>query len=150
MKTLVWSILALSIWAGSCFHRPTPKWQMFIDDLFNYICQVESGGNRFAWNRSEDAVGIAQIRRCVVDDVNRILGRQEFTYGDRWDPCKSRRMFRVYIIHYTDRYTRLTGKPATVGVAARIWNGGPDGWKKKVTDEYVKKLEQTLKANGVL
>jgi hypothetical protein len=28
--------------------------------------------------------------------------------------------------------------------AARIWNGGPNGWKKKATDSYWQKVARAL------
>ena len=45
-------------------------------DIMNAIIQVESRGNPKAHAQGEDAVGILQIRKCMVDDVNRILKRQ--------------------------------------------------------------------------
>ena len=34
---------------------------------------VESSYNNLAYNVSEDAVGCLQIRKCMVNDINRIL-----------------------------------------------------------------------------
>jgi hypothetical protein len=42
--------------------------------LLAAIIQVESSGNPRAYNQREDAVGILQIRRILVDDLNRIYG----------------------------------------------------------------------------
>ena len=33
----------------------------------------------------------------------------------------------------------------TYEVYARIWNGGPDGWKKRSTLKYWKKVKKELK-----
>ena len=48
----------------------------------------ESGNNDSAHAVGEDAVGCLQIRKTMVDDVNRILKRQgkelRFIYDDRW------------------------------------------------------------------
>ena len=44
--------------------------------LLSAIIHVESSNNDSAYNAYEDAVGCLQIRKCMVDDVNRILRRQ--------------------------------------------------------------------------
>ncbi|HQG06785.1 MAG TPA: hypothetical protein PLX18_11665 [Anaerohalosphaeraceae bacterium] len=43
--------------------------------------------------------------------------------------------------HYGKRYKRITGKPATLEILARIHNGGPDGWKKISTAAYAAKVK---------
>ena len=72
--------------------------------LLSAIIHVESSGRDSAYHKGEDAVGCLQIRRCMVDDVNRILLRQKsdvhFTYDDRWMRSKSIKMFEVYCKHY--------------------------------------------------
>ena len=40
--------------------------------LLSALIMVESSNNDSAYNASEDAVGCLQIRKCMVDDVNRI------------------------------------------------------------------------------
>ena len=56
--------------------------------LLSAIMLVESSNNDSAYNSYEDAVGCLQIRKCMVNDVNRILRRQKsdlrFSYDDRW------------------------------------------------------------------
>jgi len=56
--------------------------------LISAMMFVESSYNDSAYNSYEDAVGCLQIRKCMVDDVNRILRRQKselrFSYDDRW------------------------------------------------------------------
>ena len=46
-------------------------------DILSAIIYVESKGNPQAYAPGEDAVGILQIRKCMVDDVNRILKRKK-------------------------------------------------------------------------
>ena len=68
--------------------------------LLSAIMYVESSYNDSAYNAYEDAVGCLQIRKCMVNDVNRILKRQKsdlrFTYDDRWLRNKSIKIFDVY------------------------------------------------------
>jgi hypothetical protein len=89
------------------------------------------------------AIGAYQLWKIYVDDVNRIYNT-DFEYEDRWDAAKSREMVRLYLIHYGKRYTRLTGKPCTLEVLARIHNGGPNGFKKDATKKYWQKVKKEL------
>lgn len=112
--------------------------QLQLTQLEAAIIQVESGGNQSAVGDGGKAVGILQIHKCMVDDVNRILGRQEFTYDDRTCPHASIRMFRIYTNHYS--------YGCTDEIKARRWNGGPKGELKKATDSYWIKVKQQIKA----
>jgi hypothetical protein len=107
--------------------------------LLSAIMHVESRNNDSAYNVSEDAVGCLQIRRCMVDDVNRILRRQKsdlrFSYDDRWLRDKSIKIFDIYCKHYG-----LT----TAEEIARCWNGGPRGMNKPLTATYWRKVQENL------
>ena len=107
--------------------------------LLSAIIHVESSNNDSAYNAREDAVGCLQIRKCMVDDVNRILRRQQsdirFSYSDRWLRNKSIQMFDIYCKHYG-----LT----TAEEIARCWNGGPRGMQNEVTSGYWKKVQKNL------
>ena len=107
--------------------------------LLSAIMYVESSYNDSAYNSREDAVGCLQIRKTMVDDVNRILRRQKsdlrFTYDDRWSRNKSIKMFDIYCKHYG-----LT----TAEEIARCWNGGPRGMNYQSTSAYWKKVQKGL------
>jgi hypothetical protein len=107
--------------------------------LLSALMFVESGNNDSAHAISEDAVGCLQIRKTMVDDVNRILKRQKkdyrFTYDDRWLRNKSIQMFDIYCKHYG-----LT----TAEEIARCWNGGPRGMDKEATSYYWEKVQDHL------
>ena len=115
--------------------------------LLDAIAIVESNNNPDAegdFRRDVPmAIGAYQLWKIYVDDVNRIYG-SEFSYDDRWDAAKSREMVRLYLIHYGKRYSRLTGKPCTLEVLARIHNGGPNGFKKEATKKYWSKVKKEL------
>jgi hypothetical protein len=114
-------------------------------DLINAICMVESSGIDSAYNAKEDAVGILQIRQCMVNDVNRILGRRGidslYSMEDRWCPEKSLQMFNIFISHYN-----LT-EPEEI---ARCWNGGPRGMSYTYTEPYWDKVLSYLNDTQVL
>ena len=58
----------------SNINKETPDWTGTTQgDLISAIIHVESSNNDSAYCASEDAVGCLQIRKCMVDDVNRIL-----------------------------------------------------------------------------
>jgi len=107
--------------------------------LLSAIMFVESSYNDSAYNSYEDAVGCLQIRKCMVNDVNRILRRQKldlrFSYDDRWLRNKSIKMFDIYCKHYG-----LT----TAEQIARCWNGGPRGMQNDMTAGYWKKVKNQL------
>ena len=104
--------------------------------LLSAIMFVESSYNDSAYNAYEDAVGCLQIRKCMVDDVNRILKRQKsllrFTYNSRWYRDSSIQMFEIYCNHY-----RLV----TAEEIARCWNGGPRGIDNPATVGYWEKVK---------
>ena len=82
------------------------------------------------------AAGPYQIHRIYVDDLNRILGHKAFTYDDRRDFKKSRRMTYLYCRYY--------GKGLPPIEAARNHQGGPYGYKKQSTLNYKAKLIKAL------
>ena len=110
--------------------------------LWRAVCQVESGGRVNAIGDGGNAVGIAQIWKVCVDDVNRIIGRTEYTYDDRLSAARSKEMFLIYTRHYC----RAAGG-WTAERAARIWNGGPRGYQKTATAGYWQKVERAM-SNG--
>ena len=88
------------------------------------IGMVESNYNPKAYNASEDAVGILQIRPIYVRDVNRILGERRYSLADRWDAKKSIEMTGIYLKYYTKVYG-LKSLPEII--VLHRW--GPNGWK---------------------
>ena len=126
----------------------TLQWESEIFD-YNYINNsahllsalmfVESSYDDSAYNANEDAVGCLQIRKCMVNDVNRILRKQRseirYNYDDRWVRYKSVQMFKIYC-----RYYNLN----TAEEIARCWNGGPSGMKNEMTVGYWEKVSNKL------
>lgn len=108
--------------------------------LIPLLIQVESSGNPNAIGDGGKAVGCLQIHPVVVEDVNRIY-QTKYTEKDRLNKAKSMSICRLYLKYYGTRYQLNTGKKADIEVLARIWNGGPDGWKKQSTVKYWKKAK---------
>jgi len=111
--------------------------------LLSSIMYVESSYNDSAYNKSEDAVGCLQIRKCMVDDVNRILKHKglytRYEYRDRWERNLSVEMFDIYCDHY-NLYSAEE--------IARCWNGGPRGVNNPATVGYWNKVEKQIKENS--
>ena len=109
------------------------------NEIISALMYVESSNNDSAYNANEDAVGCLQIRKTMVNDVNRILRKRKspvrFTYEDRWCRYKSINMFKVYCKHYN-----LT----TAEEIARCWNGGPRGIDNPITLKYWKKVKNKI------
>tara|TARA_Y100001963_G_C6717970_1_gene417691 strand:+ start:740 stop:1270 length:531 start_codon:yes stop_codon:yes gene_type:complete len=108
-------------------------------DILSAIIFVESCNNDSAYRANEDAVGCLQIRKCMVDDINRILKRRKsplrFTYNSRWSRDSSIQMFEIYCNHY---------KLTTAEEIARCWNGGPRGINNPATVNYWEKVKDEI------
>lgn len=103
--------------------------------------QVESAGRCDAVGDAGKSLGALQIQRAVVVDVNETFGT---TY--RWTDCHDRDKARAICVLYLRIYCtedRLGHEP-TFEDAARIHNGGPNGWRKPATKSYWRKVEAKL------
>jgi len=114
-----------------------------IETLIAALIVVESSGNDFVVGDSGKAVGCLQIHACVIADVNRVYGT---TY--QWpESCYSREtskeICRMYLKHYCT--AKRIGRTPTMEDMSRAWNGGPNGWKKKATEKYWKKVSVEIR-----
>ncbi len=85
------------------------------------------------------AVGAYQIHKIYVDDVNRIVGENIYSYNDRCDKNVSREMVGLYIRYYGFKFCgdpRDGNEGPSYEVLARIHNGGPRGYLKESTKAY--------------
>ncbi len=116
--------------------------------LWRAIVAVESRGNARAYNPRDGATGIAQIRTVCLTDVNRIARQRgmdvRFATSHRLDPGAARRIWALYLDYYGDQYAKVTGCRPTAEVYARIWNGGPDGWRKGTTRSYWQRVRAAM------
>jgi len=122
--------------------------------LLAAIMMVESGGEIDQANARGDfvngvprSIGALQIQKAVVDDCLRVYPGCGFTYEDRTNIKKSKSIARHYLVYWGNKYQERTGKPATVEVLARIWNGGPRGYEKQATLKYWEKIKKELGTN---
>ena len=89
-----------------------------------------------------------QITRICVRDANRIAALSgsavRRAWADRLDPRRSEKLVVAHLSYWGAVYTRRTGRIPTAETYARIWNGGPDGWRKPTTAAYWRKVRVKL------
>lgn len=118
--------------------------------LLDAIMQVESKGKADAIGDNGEAVGAYQLHRIYVNEVNRILyitsknkkAIDTYGYSDRLDKAKSRSMTLIYLTYWAE-YHKLTD----LVLIARLHNSGPNGYKKKCSIGYGKKIKKLLDKN---
>jgi len=132
-------IIAITVF--SLFSPLQPGQCRELTGLFLAIEAVESGGNPSLIGADGER-GLYQIRPIFVDDINRILGESRFSYEDRLSKSRSEKMMLIYWQHYATE--RRLGRSSTFSDLARIFNGGPDGHKKKATKKYWLKVKKEM------
>ena len=121
-------ILALAAPLGTTNH----------DALIDAVHMVESSGRTGPiLGDGGAALGPLQIHRACWQDAN-LPGR----YADCADLEYSKRVFRAYMARSAT--ARRLGRPVTDQDRARIWNGGPNGYKKRATINYWTKVQKEL------
>ena len=135
-------VLVLTVLLAGCFTVVAKT--SFIDALI----QVESGGNVDAKGDNGKSLGCLQIRQCVVDDVNKHYPKyyrdRLYVHYDAFCKDKALEMCWLYLKYWCGVYQKKTGKKPTFEICARIWNGGPNGWKKKSTLKYWLKVKKQM------
>tara|TARA_Y100000004_G_scaffold196755_1_gene267923 strand:+ start:4944 stop:5294 length:351 start_codon:yes stop_codon:yes gene_type:complete len=111
--------------------------------LIYALITVESSGNDTAVGDYGKSIGCLQIQKGVIEDVNKIYGTK-YTEMDRYYRWQSVEMCKFYLTYWGFVYERNTGKEASYEVLARIWNGGPYGYKKESTKVYWEKVKHLL------
>lgn len=114
------------------------------DKLIQALIQVESGGRDDIVGDSGQAVGCLQLHKAYWIDGCKNLG-VDWPYSKAVERKKAIAVTRAYLTKAGKLYEKKTGQKATLEVLARIHNGGYNGYKKKGTENYWKKVEQCLK-----
>lgn len=112
------------------------EFSIYKENLIKAIILQESGGKSNAYNKSEDAVGILQLRRIYVDEANR-LSHSNFTYEDRWSVDKSIEIFTIIMNHWNPTYD--------IDTVAMVHNsGGISDYKWNITKSYRKDIRKNF------
>lgn len=127
---------------------------MMIDfsSLIAVLIMVESSGNNLAIGDNGKSVGCLQIQQGVIDDVNRVY-KVDYTEEHRYNRSSSKDICQYYLNYWVKKAYVSTEFPADKTfnineIAARIWNGGPNGHKKKSTLKYWEKVKKIAKELG--
>ena len=112
--------------------------------LIPCLIQVESAGRADVMGDGGKSAGCLQVGAACIADVNRVAGTKYKWPADALNPHKARTICLLYLSHYGAWYERKTGRKADAEVLARVWNGGPYGWRKTATLPYWKKVEKEL------
>jgi hypothetical protein len=118
---------------------------MNLSNLITALIIVESSGNDLAIGDNGRALGPLQIHRGVVLDVNRITG-SNYRHSEMTNRVAARAVCEAYLKHYVTE--KRIGRKPTVADFAKVWNSGPEGFKKTCSDKYAAKVQlQTIKQN---
>lgn len=129
------TILLLILFVGAIIVH-APKWDHLVialevhnpyETIWEAVCQVESNNNPLAYNKKENAVGIAQIRPILIKDYNLRTGKK-YLLQEMYDPEKSREVF----IYYARRHKNTD-------LIIRKWNGSG-----QETYAYLEKVKKYL------
>jgi len=102
--------------------------------ITNAVAIVESNNNPLAYNSSEQATGLYQVRPIRLRDYNKRTGSR-LKLKDMYDPLKAKQVFLYYAMQIGYQ------NPEKI---CREWNGGERGMKKRSTKAYYKKVLLSL------
>ena len=109
--------------------------------LFLAIALAETNNQDTIVNWEKHAYGCVQIRQCVIDDVN-----NHYHLQYRLVEALDREVAKQIMVHYLMIYAteaRLH-HPPTYQDCARIWRGGPNGYRKNWTLLYWHRVQSRL------
>lgn len=141
----MFSVVANTInydWSRSQTVQYESLYEYRLKTLLDAIKTVESQNGKYLNGKNGES-GPYQMKHIVIDDVNRILGTKTYKYEDAMDEQKSRDICEFYITYWAEK----AGMKHNIEVMARIWNGGPKGYKKKSTIKYWNKIKEVLYVN---
>lgn len=127
---------------GFVYETEYYKEQHKMEELLDAIRKVESQNGKYLTGKNKE-FGPYQMKNIVIDDVNRILCKNIYEYKDAMNEEKSREICRFYI----DYWAGKAGLRGNIEAMARIWNGGPKGYKKESTIKYWNKIKEALDVN---
>lgn len=109
--------------------------------------EAQEGGKWSNVNHHDGAGGSSrgglQIKAGTIKDVNKRYGTH-FTTADAHVPATARRICILYLRMWGEHYKEHTGKNPTSDTYARIWCGGPEGWRKSCTNPYAAQVKRRM------
>ena len=129
---------------------PMPKYNFYgntrifevgynVDNIMTILKMVESMGQSDAISPKGKYLGILQIGKVCIKEINRIYGTN-YIHADALNIIKAEEMFKLIMTKGIKYYSRIYGKPPTEEVLVRMWNGGIyNGFKSNKTIPYYQK-----------
>jgi len=116
-----------------------------IPEITEILKQVETNHNPKALgDYNEDGIplsyGILQIKQIAIDDVNRRY-KTYYKHSDAFIVECAEEIFELYTGMWANHLEKKEGRKATAEDIVRIWNGGPNGYKRKSTIGYLLKYK---------
>jgi hypothetical protein len=127
------AILALTITASA----------QNVDRLIEALVRTESNGNAAAIGDHGKALGILQIHEVMVNEYNRISGKN-YKHADMFDEHKAREVAKGVLGFYAKHIEKTMNRKATEKELGFIWNGGGSSWRRvasPMSDNKQKNLE---------
>ncbi len=119
--------------------RPKQESSSLIYDIMKVLKLVESRGDSKAVSKNKRFVGILQIGKQCIQEVNRLYGTT-YTHKDAFVISHSEDIFVKAITAGINRYKRLHKKDPSEEDIVRMWNGGIyNGYSKASTKKYYNK-----------
>lgn len=106
-----------------------------LDDIREVLKHVETNYDATKIGDEGKSYGILQIQEVAILDVNRKYGTS-YKHEDAFNIKHAERIFELYINMWTAHLYKVEGREATTEDIVRIWNGGPNGYKKEATKLY--------------
>jgi hypothetical protein len=116
--------------------------------LIAAIATVETGGHPSpdtAMGDGGTSAGRYQISRACIEDVNEAYHTRYTWPDDACDPAMAARICAYYLEYWCAAYEKRHHAKATPDIAARIWNGGPQGWAKPATARYWERVKAAMR-----
>lgn len=109
----------------------------------NAIIQIESSGNPTAYNEGEIAIGLMQIRPCVVQDWNKAHPNDKHAIEDMFIPRINVKVGTWYLTARIPQMIKAYRKAVTIENIIIAWNAGikyvRNGRTPKSTKRYLKR-----------
>ena len=112
----------------------------------NIIAKIESNNNPDAIGDNGKAIGIYQIHKCVIDDVNKHFNTSYTWPESAKDTTTAKEIMCYYLELGQQIYYKKHNKYPTEYELVRMWNGGIyQGYKIKATKKYLIKYMKNKK-----
>jgi hypothetical protein len=102
--------------------------------LLSALIAVESGGNDLAKGRHGE-LGALQIKPIMVRDVNR-FAHTSYAHRQMTNRATATFIAQAYLARY--------GRNLSDESLARIWQGGPKGYRRQATRAYARRVMRKL------